>query len=150
MRIATMQQFLTVAVALGVGLSVLPAVLLAVEEPTTPTPPEPSAPFEAADVIPPEEMAADYAYGTVVEVSADRLVVSEYDEILGIAANVTYTVDPQAALYDVQSLAEIAVGDEVDLDYVMKDGGRMATAITVEKFSEEEGEETQTDVEGGE
>ena len=136
-----MRGVFTGVVVFGLGLSLLPAVLLAVEEPTTPTPPEPSAPFEAADVIPPEEMAADYAYGTVVEVSADRLVVSEYDEVLGTAANVTYTVDPQVTLYDVQSLAEIAVGDEVDIDYVVKDGARYATAIAVAKLSEDEVEE---------
>lgn len=131
---------LTAAVVLGLGMHVAPAVLVAVEEAEPSTPSEPPAVVEPLDLPEAEELEAGYAYGTVVEVGADRLVVSEYDELTGMAANVTYAVDPEVTFYEVPSLAEVAVGDEVDIDYVMKDGERHAVAIAVEKITQEGGE----------
>ena len=55
-------------------------------------------------------------------------------------ATQTYTISPGVELYDVDAVSEIAVGDEVDIDYVMKDGQRVAVAIAVGKFVEEDAE----------
>ena len=111
------------------------------EDPTRPLPPEPepAAVTEAAAAVEPVD-DLQYAYGSVAEVAGDRLVVSEFDEVAGTMATQTYTISPGVELYDVDAVSEIAVGDEVDIDYVMKDGQRMAVAIAVGKFVEEDAE----------
>jgi hypothetical protein len=75
----------------------------------------------------------EYAYGTVAEIAPDHLIVKEYNYDTGAIVDVSYAVDPQVQLDNVDAVTAIAPGDEVDLDYVMKDGARVATFITVQK-----------------
>ena len=82
-----------------------------------------------------QEAAEDteFSYGTVKSVSGTQLVLSEYDYDQDTDVDVTYTVPPEAELENVNSLAEIAVGDIVDIDFLVKDGKKVATLVTVEK-----------------
>ena len=128
----------TWALMLSASLMAWPAVLLAAEAMQDAELSDLPAPQEA-------EVETDYAYGTVTEVAPDRLVVSEYDEERGTTSPVTYLIDPQVVLTDVQAVGEIAVGDEVDIDYVMKDGQRVAMLIAVAQLSEEEADDEPTE-----
>ena len=94
----------------------------------------------------PEEVGDDtqYSYATVVSLSDKDLVVSEYDYEKDESVNVTYSLDPAVKLRNIASLKEIAVDDAVEIIYTVKDSKKIATAIAVDKNTEEE------PVEGGE
>jgi hypothetical protein len=59
--------------------------------------------------------------------------VSEYDYEKDEYTSVAYAIDPAVKLDNVKSLTEIAAGDTVDIDYVVKDGKNIAKIIAVEK-----------------
>lgn len=80
----------------------------------------------------------EFSYGTVKSVSGDQLVLSEYDYDQDKDVDVTYTVPPEAELENVTALSEVAVGDIVDIDFLVKDGQKVATLVTVEKPTEED------------
>lgn len=88
-----------------------------------------------------EEVATEYSWGVVKSVSSEQLVVTEYDYDSGEEIDVTYTIDPAAELINVDSLKDIAVGDTVDIEYVVKVDEKVTRVITVEKSSYEEEEE---------
>ena len=85
-----------------------------------------------------EEEEMEYSWGTVSKVSSNQIVVPQYDYESGEEVDVTYTVDPNVELENVDSLKSIAVGDNVDINYVIKGDKRIAKVITVEKTSYEE------------
>lgn len=81
----------------------------------------------------------EYSWGKVSSVSSEQIVVTEYDYDADKEVDVTYTLDPEVELKNVESLEDIKVGDSVEIDYVVKDGKRVAKIITtVEEPSEEE------------
>ena len=80
---------------------------------------------------------AEYAYGTVAKVTPETLVVREYDFETGTTIEVAYRLDPQVIVNGVDAVGQIAVDDDVDIDYVTKDGQRLATVISVEKHPAE-------------
>ena len=116
---------------LVVGLMGVGAVRLSFAEDA----PEVTAPAEQ-----PTEAEPDYAFGTVKNVSGDQLVINEFDYDSGEEKEVTYTVDSKTAYDNVASLKEVAVGDEVDIDYHEKDGKKVAVTVAVAKPLEGETE----------
>ncbi|MBL7131123.1 MAG: hypothetical protein ISS45_06955 [Candidatus Omnitrophica bacterium] len=94
-----------------------------------------------------EETEYSYSWGTVSSVSSNRIVVSEYDYDSAEEVSVTYTVDPNVTLKNADSLKDIAVGDNLDIEYVVKNGKKVAKIITVEKSSEGEYTPSETDEE---
>lgn len=87
----------------------------------------------AEEPVLPEGDDAEYAYGTVARVQPDALLVREYDFETGTTVEVAYRLDAQVILNGVNAVQQIAVDDDVDIDYVTKDGHRLATVISVEK-----------------
>ena len=85
-----------------------------------------------------EEEEMEYSWGAVSSVSSNQIVITEYDYDSEEGADVTYAVDPNAELKNVDSLKDIAVGDNVDIEYVVRNGKKVAKIITVEKSSSEE------------
>ncbi len=85
-----------------------------------------------------EEEETEYSWGAVSSVSSNQVVITEYDYDSDEGLEVTYTVDPNAELKNVDSLKDIAVGDNVDIEYVVRNGKKVAKIITVEKSSSEE------------
>lgn len=85
-----------------------------------------------------EEKETEYSWGTVSSISSDQITVKEHDYASENEVEVTYTIDPKVELKNVNSLKDIAVGDSVDIDYVVKDGKKVAMIIDVEKPSYEE------------
>ena len=83
---------------------------------------------------PAETEPTEYAYGTVTSISEGSLVVSQYDYTTGEMKDAAYTVDPAVELNNVSALTEIAQGDGVDIEYVVRDGKNIATAIIVDRM----------------
>ncbi len=88
----------------------------------------------AQDVEEVEE--SEYSYGTVLQASADHLVVQEYDFETGATSEVAYRIDPRVMLHDVNTVTDIRSGDGVDIDYVVQSGQRIAKVISVERVEQ--------------
>lgn len=128
-----MKKFLGVAtLMLAVLVGFLPNGLLAqeAEQPAAQEAVEPAAEVEETE----------FSYGTVTSVSSNQIVVSEYDYESDQDVDVTYTVPADVKLEGVASLQEIAVGDAIDIDFLIKGGQKVASLITVEKPIEEDEE----------
>lgn len=81
----------------------------------------------------------EYSYGTVASVDAAAIQVKEYDYDSGADVSVDYVVDPAAKFEGANSLKDVAVGDNIEIDYLEKDGKRVILSMSVEKpFTEEE------------
>ncbi len=85
-----------------------------------------------------EEQETKYSWGTVSSVSPSQIVVKEYNYDVEEEVDITYTPAPDIEFENVDSLKSIAVGDSVDIEYVVKGDKRVATLITVEKPSYDE------------
>jgi len=92
---------------------------------------EPEGPAGAAPASLTEP--TDYTYGTVEAVSATQLVIREYNFETGEETSTTYTIDPNVHLTNVNALTEIAVGDEVDVDYATRGDAKVVTGIIVDR-----------------
>ncbi|MBL7073314.1 MAG: hypothetical protein ISS33_06025 [Candidatus Omnitrophica bacterium] len=73
------------------------------------------------------------------KVSSDQIVVSKYDHEAEEYREVAYILAPKVELKSIDSLKDIAVGNYVEIVYVVKGGKKIATAITVEESFYEEG-----------
>ena len=83
----------------------------------------------------------EYTFGTVKGITGDQIVINEYDYDTGEAKEATYFIDPAVELHNVAAASEIAVGDEVDIDYLVKGDKKTAVVLSVAKPIEgEEGE----------
>lgn len=87
----------------------------------------------AAEVQEPVEVETEFSFGTVKSITDNQIVVSEYDYESNADVDVTYQASGETAFENVGSLKEIAVGDSVDIDFLVKDDQKKAVAITVEK-----------------
>lgn len=87
----------------------------------------------AATAQEPVDVETEFSFGTVKNLADNQLVVSEYDYESNADVDVTYQVSGETAFENVASLKEVAVGDSVDVDFLVKDGQKKAVAITVEK-----------------
>ena len=96
---------------------------------------------EEVSEAPQAEETTEFSYGTVKSVSEGTLVVTEYDYDNDKDIEVTYSVPATTTLDGVGQLNEIAPGDAVDIDYVVKGGERAASTISVEKGGAEDIEE---------
>lgn len=125
------------ALSLGILMHVEPALLLAEEAAKSAPPAAASAVAETASPIEEAVLSeagdAEFSYGTVKSVSVDQIVVSEYDYDADKDVEVTYTVTGDTKFENVSSVSEIAAGDSVDVDFMVKDGQKIASAISVEK-----------------
>ena len=81
----------------------------------------------------------EYAFGTVKKVTGEMIVVSEFDYDTEAEKDVDYWLDSKTQVNGAPSVKEIATGDEVDVDYVVKDGKKKAVALSVAKPVEGEG-----------
>ena len=82
---------------------------------------------------PTAEQEPEYTFGTVKSLTGDQLVINEYDYDTGEEKEAAYAVDPAVELHNVTKVSEIAVGDEVDIDYLIKEGKKTAIVLSVAK-----------------
>jgi hypothetical protein len=81
---------------------------------------------------------SQFSSGTVSSVGLDALLVKEKDEI-GSDVNVSYIVDSETQLVDKDTLADITAGEAVSVEYVVKDGQKLAKIINIKVAAAEEG-----------
>ena len=85
-----------------------------------------------------EEEEIEYSWGIVSSISSKQIVVSEYDYDAEKNVDLVYALDPNLKLKNADSLENIVVGNSVDIEYVVRDGKKVAKAISVEKTSYED------------
>lgn len=96
--------------------------------------------FSSAQTFAQEE-DVEYTWGTVKSISSSQIVVTEYDYDNDEDVEATYSTDPKVELIGVKTLKDIAVGDDLDIEYVIQGGKKVAKVITVEKPSKTEEQE---------
>jgi hypothetical protein len=88
-----------------------------------------------------QEEETDYSYGKVVSVKGNSITISEviYDENADEETyqEVTYTITQDAKLENVSSIDTLEAGKEVDIEYVEKDGEKIAIYLYVYTGKEE-------------
>lgn len=94
------------------------------------------APDVAADATtapaPAEAAEGQFSYGTVVTASTTSMKISEYDFETDTSEEINYDVAADVKLENVNSIDDIKQGDEVEIEFVMKNGKRTAVSIYVE------------------
>ncbi len=85
-----------------------------------------------------QEEEVEYSWGRVSSLSSNQIIVKEYDYESDEEVDVTYAIDPEVKIENVNSLKEITIGDSVGIDFVVKDSKKVAKVIIVEKSSYEE------------
>ncbi len=70
----------------------------------------------------------EFAYGTVksVDLSSGIMVIKEQDYDTGEEYDITYYLSPDTDYENIDSIGEIASGNDVDVSYVTKEGGKKA------------------------
>ena len=85
-----------------------------------------------------QEEEMEYSWGKVSSLSSNQITVKEYDYESDEEVDVTYAIDPEVKIKNVNSLEEITIGDSVGIDFVVRNSEKVAKAIVVEKSSYEE------------
>lgn len=85
-----------------------------------------------------QEEELQYSWGRVSGLSSNQIIVKEYDYESDEEVDVTYAVDPEVKIENANSLEEIAVGDSVGINFVVRNNEKVAKVIIVEKSSYEE------------
>lgn len=120
--------FLCLGLILGFGA----AAVCAEEAAPKPAPKPVPQDLTGAPAVSEEEL--EYTFGTVKSVTADAIVITEFDYDTGEEKDATYAIDPKIELNNVASLKEIVAGDEVDIDYrVDEEQKKVAKVIAVAK-----------------
>ncbi len=85
----------------------------------------------------------EYAYGTVsvIDFSANTIILKEQNYDDDTETNVTYYFCPESAFENINSLSEIAAGNDVDISYQVKDDGKRTVKFISVYKPELEGEE---------
>ena len=73
-----------------------------------------------------------FSFGKVVSVTAQEVVVKEYDFAKDADVEMTYAVSGETELGNINVITDLAVNDDIVIDYVEKDGKRVVTTIVKE------------------
>ncbi|MBU4487524.1 MAG: hypothetical protein KKI13_00440 [Candidatus Omnitrophica bacterium] len=68
----------------------------------------------------------EFAYGTVtsVDIPSGVVVIKEQNYDTGIEADVTYYLGPDTDYENIDSISEIALGNDVDISYIVKEDAK--------------------------
>ncbi len=80
-----------------------------------------------------ESLTTEFSYGAVVSKTDSTMVVNEYDYEKDEDVQVSYDITDKTEFQNVNSLAEIAAGDTVDVIYQIENGIRKCLHVSVEK-----------------
>ena len=83
----------------------------------------------------------EYAYGVVTSASGDQIVISEYDYETDMDVDISFTVTEDTIIDGVGSISDISAGDNAEIDYVVKDGKKIAQMVFIEKSEVSEAED---------
>ncbi|MBF0569656.1 MAG: hypothetical protein HQL18_02640 [Candidatus Omnitrophica bacterium] len=85
-----------------------------------------------------ENVEDKFSFGKVVSVADQQITVKEYDFTKDADVETTYSLTPETELGNINAVKDLAVGDDIVLDYAEKDGKRIVTTLV----KEEKGGET--------
>ena len=91
------------------------------------------------------EEVTRYSYGTVISVTANQIVLSEYDVDTEESMRVTYTINAQTRFQNFESVDELEEYDDVEVEYIEEGGRKIALIITKEQAYLPEDEEVLPD-----
>lgn len=83
----------------------------------------------------------DFSWGTVIEVSSERIVLEEYNYETEGYVNVSYTLSKDVTIENAASLTDILPGQEVEVGFVVQDQEKIVKTLYVEKDASVETEE---------
>ncbi len=92
-----------------------------------------------------EDEIVETSYGEVVSISGNQIIIKEYDYEKYQSINVTYNIDNDVELINLDSLSDLKSGDTVDVDYVIRNNERFAVTIVLTTGTEEEKNERDVD-----
>lgn len=92
---------------------------------------------EGVEEVALEELIEEFGYGTVVSISAKEIRTKESD-LNNQEIEVVYVIHAQTLFKNADSYQDIAVGDDVEIDYVVKDGQNMASLIFKDSWNDTE------------
>ncbi len=73
-----------------------------------------------------------FSFGKVVSVSAQEVVVKEYDFAKDADVEVSYSVTAETEFGNVNAITELVANDDIVIDYLEKDGKRFVTTLVKE------------------
>lgn len=91
-----------------------------------------------------ENVEDKFSFGKVVSVTDQQITVKEYDFAKDADVEATYDLTPETEFGNINAAKDLAVGDDIVLDYAEKDGKRIVTTLV----KEEKGGEVMPPVEG--
>ncbi len=78
-----------------------------------------------------------FSFGTVVAIAEGQVTIKEYDFANDADVNVVYAVTAETEFGNINALTDLAVNDDIVIDYVEKDGKRsISTLVKEEKGTE--------------
>ncbi len=83
----------------------------------------------------------DFSWGTVVEVSSERIVLEEYNYETEGYVNVSYTLSKDVTIENAASLTDVLPGQEVEVGFIVQDKEKIVKTLYVEKDASVETEE---------
>ena len=85
-----------------------------------------------------EEAEINSAWGIVDSVSSNQIVINEYNSSSEEYIDVTYDIDPEVIVTNVDKIEGINSGDSVEIEFEMKEGKKIIKTISVDLVAEEE------------
>jgi hypothetical protein len=90
-----------------------------------------------AEDMPGEEAQSFYSYGEVLSVSADQILIKEFDYVTGDEKEAVYHIDKETSFDSVESAQQIAPGELVDIEFIVSEDGRnIARDIFVDRIED--------------
>jgi hypothetical protein len=74
-----------------------------------------------------------YTFGVVKQVSAERIVISEYDYTADKEVDVEYIINGGTQFINVSSAGDIQPGDEVEIVFVDEQGKKTAQSVSLDE-----------------
>jgi len=96
----------------------------------------------------------EFTFGTLVRVSNEEITILEYNFEQEKEAEQTYVISSTTEFINVENLAALKIGEEIEIEFKEKDGQRVAMAIAkdeeipvedVEELTDEAAEEEPAD-----
>ncbi|MBU0709995.1 MAG: hypothetical protein KJ923_03085 [Candidatus Omnitrophica bacterium] len=94
--------------------------------------------FVSGSSLAQEQLEPDFSSGVVVSVLPETIVVKEYNYDSAEEADVTYALDEESEINNVDSLEDIVVGDTVTIEYLSAEGNYLVKSITLVEVPVEE------------
>ena len=84
-----------------------------------------------------DDKVESFDFGKVIRVDGDTLVLNKYDYVSDARVEAIYLVTPLTKYGNIRDLKDLSSGEDVVVDFFMKDGQNIITAIISEEVSDD-------------